>query len=213
MKKILALLLALTLLISGMCLLTSCGDDNKGDKTNENENNNDNNTDNSNATKVDYTVNVVDQDGDAVAGVEVTFKVGPKSTYTATSDASGKATINIDETTLPIRASYTATKLPSGYLKGEATYVDFASGAKTAEIEIVKGIAYTVCVKNSAGAAIAGASVQICVDGVCNAAVNTDAVGKVVYYLAPDFTEAYAQFNSAPNGYNAPETSKIYYRP
>ena len=213
MKKLLILLLSMALLVSGMFFLTSCDGDADEEENESNENNNDENNDenNSSSSKVDYTVNVVDQDGNAVAGVEVTFKVGPKSTYTATSDATGKAVINIEETALPIRASYTATKLPSGYLKGEATYVDFATGSKTANLEIVKGIAYTVYVKNSSGAALSGASVQICVDGVCNAAVNTDVDGKVVYYLSPDFDEAYAQFNAAPNGYNAPETNKIYY--
>ncbi|MBQ9070000.1 MAG: Ig-like domain-containing protein [Clostridia bacterium] len=208
MKKLFALLLALTLLVSGMCLLVSCDDDKDNNETNNNENNENNNDD---AVKVDYTVTVKDNNGDAVSGVKVTFKVGPKDSYEATSDASGKATINIVETNLPIRASYVATALPAGYIKGSATHVDFASGAKTAELEVLKGILHTVYVKNSSDAAVANASVQVCVDGVCNAAVMTDADGKAVFYVNPNFTEAYAQFNTAPEGYNAPTELKIYY--
>ena len=207
MKKILALLLALTLLVSGMCLLTACSDKN-GDKNNDNNENSDNN--NNNAVKVDYTFTLVDQYNNGVAGVELTFRVGPKDSYTATTDASGVAKINIEETELPVEVRIPAI-LPAGYSNAGSGKVSFADGAKTAEASLIKLVAHTVFVVDESENALAGANVQVCVDGVCQVAVDTDAEGKAVFYVNPDAEEAYAQFNTAPEGYNAPADVKIYY--
>ena len=215
MKKLLVLFLALTLLVTGAFLMTSCGDDTDDNGGNTDSGNTDNNNGGSNdegnaATKVDYVLTLKDQNGDAVEGVKVTFRVGPKTTYEATTNAAGKATINIEETSLPIRATIPA-QLPSGYSVDSAQFVDFASGAKTAELSVIKAIAHTIYVKDGAGNAVAGANVQVCVNGTCQSAVVTDSEGKAVFYVRPGFEEAYAQFNTAPDGYNAPETNKIYY--
>ncbi len=208
MKKILAIFLALTLLISGMCLLTACGDKN-GDKTNDNNDNN-GNDDNGNVVKVDYTFTLVDQYNDGVVGVELTFRVGPKDSYTATTDANGVAKINIEETNLPIEVRIPAI-LPAGYSNAGSGKISFTEGAKSAEASLIKLVAHTVYVVDESENAVAGANVQVCVDGVCQVAVDTDVEGKAIFYVSPDAEEAYAQFNTAPEGYNAPETAKIYY--
>lgn len=208
MKKILALLLALTLLVSSICLLTACGDKN-GDKNNDN-NENENNGDDTGAAKVDYTFTLVDQYNNGVAGVEVTFRVGPKDSYTATTDANGVAKINIEETELPVEVRIPAI-LPAGYSNPGSGKVSFADGAKSAEASLTKLVVHTVLVIDESENAVAGANVQVCVDGVCQVAVDTDAEGKAIFYVSPDAEEAYAQFNTAPEGYNAPANVKIYY--
>ena len=207
MKKIISFLLALTMLIMGMCILTSCGDD---DSNGNNENNGNNDNGSNSAVKVDYTFTLVDQYDDGVEGVKVEFRVGPKTKYEATTDEDGVAKINIEETALPIRVVIPAI-LPVGYENAGAGYVDFESGAKSANASLVKNVAHTVYVTDAEGNAISGANVQVCVDGVCKIPVDTDADGKAVFYVSPDAEEAYAQFNSAPDGYNAPESAKIYY--
>lgn len=208
MKRILSLILALSLLLTGMIALVACGDGEGGDNNGENAGGDNNGGDD--AVKVDYSLTVVDQNDDGVAGIEVTFKVGPKTSYNATTDDNGKATISIEETTLPIRASIPA-QLPGGYATSEASYVDFASGSKSATIEVIKNIAHTVYVKDANGNAVSGANVQVCVDGVCQVAQMTDAEGKAIFYVNPEFEEAYAQFNTVSGNYEAPETVKIYY--
>ena len=129
---------------------------------------------------------------------------------TATTDANGVAKINIEETELPVEVRIPAI-LPAGYSNAGSGKVSFADGAKTAEASLIKLVAHTVFVVDESENALAGANVQVCVDGVCQVAVDTDAEGKAVFYVNPDSTEAYAQFNTAPEGYNAPADAKIYY--
>ena len=215
MKKLISLLLILSLAIVGAFALTACGDkddntDNSGSNNEGGENNNGSNETGDTANKVDYSLTVKDQNGGNVEGVEITFKIGPKTTVKATTDSNGVATINIEQTSLLIRAQLPA-QLPAGYSAGESQYVDFATGAKTASITVVKATAHTVYVKDASGNAVSGAGVQVCVDGTCQMAVETDSEGKAVFYVKPGYTEAYAQFNTAPDGYTAPETVKIYF--
>ena len=89
MKKILALLLSLTL-IACMILLTSC-DDKEDDK--ENSDGNDKNE------AVEYSVTVVDYDGNALSGVIVTaFQDGAKKGMKST-DSNGKVIFDFDNGT------------------------------------------------------------------------------------------------------------------
>ena len=182
-----AIVLAAIILISTIVAIVSCDADNGSNENNNvNNNNNNNTTDNGDepeTVKVDYTVKVVDGDGNGVAGVTVVMEVGPVDEYTLTTDENGNATQKMEETKLPIVAYI--EKLPEGYGKGSTDEVKFASGAKSGTISVVKQIKYSAKFVDSEGNAISGIEVQVCVGEVCNTPVTTDANGEAYYYINP----------------------------
>lgn len=209
MKKLLVLLLALSLLVSSMFVLASCNDN--GDKNNEQENNNtDNNnnennggnTDNTddNSGKIDYTVKVVDQDGNGVPGIPVTLGVGPKNKYDLVTDTNGVATHKMAETTLPMYAELGI--LPEGYGEADAIDVNFAAGAKTATLEVVKQVAYKVTFVNSDGNGVAGVLAQVCVGDTCMSGKTTGETGVLIFYVAPGSENVSMQINTIPTDYS-----------
>lgn len=210
-KKIVIIAAVSVLLVAALtvgAILIFGGKDNNGDNGDSNSDNN-----NNSAVKVDYTFTLVDQYNNGVAGVEVEFRVGPKQAgqiYKTTTDENGVAKINIEETNLLIKVAV-SSNLPVGYSGAGLGVVEFEEGDKSAEASLIKLVAHTVFVVDESENAVSGANVQVCVDGACQVAVDTDAEGKAIFYVNPDAEEAYAQFNTAPEGYNAPANAKIYY--
>lgn len=126
--------------------------------------------------KVDYTVTVKDDNGDAVEGATVVIYLqGVAEKGEADTDADGKVTFRLKE------GSYSAAVVsaPIEYGFDEDEKVNLANNAATITLE--KLPTYTIYVKNASGQAIEGAEVQLCTEDDCRLPKLTDADGKVVY--------------------------------
>ena len=183
LKKILTLLLVISMLAS-VFALTSCGGKNKGDNNENNENNETNNGGNEGATTdKTYTVTFVDGDNNPVEGVKVIITDG-KSYLTKTSDADGKASVQLPEASV----SVTVVSVPEGYEKpAKAT---FANGTTDLTVTLTKvasnKVTYTVKVVDQNGDAVVGMGVQLCPGGVCLADnFVTDENGEVSVEITP----------------------------
>lgn len=201
-KRIITLLLALTLLAAPMLALTSCA----GDDTDC--------TDHIDADvngKCDYcekvlgyvyTVTVVDASGAPIANAKVDLfldGIAPLNKTTSTG-SDGKASFALDKT-----GNYFAkvTEAPSGY-EISSVGVKLVDNAATVTLAAaVVDPTYTVYVKNTAGEAISGVGVQICaLSGACQLPKNTDAEGKIESELPEDGYKALIV--SVPAGYVKP---------
>ena len=198
-KRIITLLLALTLLAVPMLALTSCA----GDDTDC--------TDHIDADvngKCDYcekvlgyvyTVTVVDASGAPIADAKVDLfldGIAPLNKTTSTG-SDGKASFTLDKT-----GNYYAkvTEAPEGYNVPEDK-VQLVNNA--ASITLTQNPTYTVYVKNTAGEAVSGVGVQICaLSGACQLPKNTDAEGKIESKLPEDGYKALIV--SVPAGYVKP---------
>ena len=203
MKKLLILLLSLSLLVTAAFALSSCGKDDADTGTTDGDNNDNTNdtTDGGNTSdeKVDYTVKVVDQNGDAVPGVPVTLEIGPATKVELTTNTSGVATHNMKETSLPIYA--VLGTLPEGYGDGDVIEVQFAAGAKTATLEVIKQVAYKVSFVDSDGVGVAGVLAQVCVGDSCLTGKTTGETGVLIFYVNPDSENVSMQINTIPEAY------------
>ena len=196
------------MLISSSFVLASCGGSDDGSQSGNDENGNGNAGDNGNdnagnnnntETTYDYTVKVLDEDGKGVGGVPVELFVGPAKAIKLTTDVNGVATHNMKETNLPMYAVLGI--LPEGYGDGESTEVDFAPGAKSATITVVKQVAYSVSFVDAAGNGVAGVLAQVCVGDTCLAGKTTGETGKLVFYVNPGSTSVSMQINQIPEAF------------
>ena len=205
MKKLLIVLLSLSLLVTAAFALSSCGKDGGDtgatDGNGDTNNNTNDNTDGGNTSdeKVDYTVKVVDQNGDAVAGVPVTLEIGPATKVELTTNTNGVATHTMKETSLPIYAILGT--LPEGYGDGEVIEAQFAAGAKTATLEVVKQVAYKVSFVDSDGVGVAGVLAQVCVGDSCLTGKTTGETGVLIFYVNPGAENVTMQINTIPDAY------------
>ena len=203
MKKLLLIILAFTMLISTVFALASCSkDDSDGnDQVGNNDNAGGNENDNTNSgsypeTTVKYTVKVVDEDGNGVAGAPVELFIGPAKGIKLITDEIGFATYEMEETNLPMYAVLGI--LPEGYGDGETTEVDFVPGFRSATITVVKQVAYKVSFVDATGNAIEGVLAQVCVGDTCLAGKTTGPDGELVFYLNPDSVLVSLQINQVP---------------
>lgn len=186
--------------------LTACGgnDDNK-DNENTNEGGENNTTDKT------YAVTVLDEDGAPIEGVKLVITDG--TTYpTATTDASGKASVQLPEGTISVMI----TTVPDGYLKPEKVsggvyHGVFASGTNELAITLEKDVVidtkveYTVKVVDTSGNPVVGMKVQVCPGGVCLPDdFYTDENGEIKAMITPG-TEVKIQLIEL-DGYNLPTT-------
>ena len=212
MKKLLIMLLALSLVFAAVFTLVACDDaSDNGGKTNDNNSNNSGDNGDGADDKVAYTVNVVDQNGNGVAGVPVTLEVGPATKYDITTDSNGVATQMMKETNLPIYAIL-GTSLPEGYGDGDEIEVAFAAGAKSATLEVVKQVAYKVSFVDSEGNGISGVLAQVCVGDTCMTGKTSGETGVLVFYVNPGSENVSMQINTIPDEYAQDKAgTKQYY--
>ncbi len=184
MKKLLMLILTLTLLASSMLVLASCDG---GEETPE-------------ETEVTYTITVKDQYDQPVAGVMV--KMGDK--YLST-DANGKITVKKE------KADYKVTvfEVPEEFEKNSSEFSFDSNNNVTVvlqnSIAPVAKVTYTIYVKDTAGNPVEGARVQVCIiDGNCVPGPFTDAAGKATIEVAED--DYKAKLMIAPEGYKSNDT-------
>ena len=190
-KKILSLILVLSL---GLCMVlgfTACGDPEEADDpcTSCSDEDKDGKCDKCGETvgdgKVDYTVTVKDEDGNAVEGATVVIYLnGVSERGEAVTDDEGKVTFRLKE------GSYSAAVVDASaeYLYDEDEKIALTGNAATITLELTPS--YTIYVKDANGQAIVGASVQLCTENDCRAAKTTDAEGKAVYYDVEDTYKA-----------------------
>lgn len=181
MKKILAMLLTLALMVSSLLVLASCGDNGDGEPT-----------------ESTYTVVVKDQNGDPVSGVMVKMNGKFKST-----GADGKITFTAESVDYKV----SVFEVPAGYDKpeGEFSFVDKVATITLNNQNAVSKVTYTIYVQTADGTPVAGARVQMCDDANCTPIMAvTDAEGKVTTQMSEG--EYQAKLLSAPAGYASNDT-------
>ena len=180
MKRILAMLLMLAVLMTSMVALASC------DEPEE-------------PTESDYAVVVKDQNGDPVPGVMVKMNGKFKST-----GADGKITFTAETVDYKV----TVFEVPEGYEKpeGEFSFVDKVATITVNNTSAASKVAYTIYVTTADGTPVVGAKVQMCDDENCMPLLKyvTDAEGKIVYETAEG--EYQTKLLSVPAGYKSNDT-------
>lgn len=160
--------------------LTACGD--KDDEPKDDEIN-------YGSTGTVYTLNVVDQDGNPLKGVKVTFTNGTQYNLAESGD-DGKAV----SPSLEGSVNAMVISVPDGYDKPEklenSTYhAVFEDGKTEATLVVTKQtsnkVTYTVRVLDQNDKPVEGIKVQICYNGICAAAVATDENGEIKAELDP----------------------------
>lgn len=200
-KKILTLVLALTLVFSLGLTLVSCGGDDNGDGTTPG------NTP-STPTKETYTVTVKDKSGAAVAGVEllmVNIKNGMEipAFDTKTTGEDGKASFEVKPGTWKVRVE----SIPSSvYVLPEA---DFAFSNNAVTITLSAKPKYVVNLVDQNGDVVSGASVQMC-ENSCVPLIEAEGGVYSKYAIEKDYK---AQVTMLPAGYSfkAGTTSETKY--
>ena len=208
LKKILSVLLVLSLAVATLFAITSCGGD-KDPCTMHIDADGDKKCDKCEADmppeepgdgKATYTVTVKDDEGNAVVGAVVEIYLdGIVRRGETETDANGVATFKLDE------GNYSAAvvEVPAGYNFEEDAKEALKNGAVT--LEVSKLLTYTVYVTDADGNAIANASVQLCEDESCRMPKTTDASGKV------EFTEAAGEYKAKVLSINGTEITDEYH--
>lgn len=201
LKRILSLLLALSLVLSMGVMLAGCSDEN-ADNGSGAGNNDDNGTP---AAKDTYVITVKDSDGNAVSGVELAMiKVtdNGETPYPGTkeTDADGKASFEVKSGTWKVAVE----EVPAGYVLPDSKFT-FTDKAATITLESLP--IYTIKVVDQNNDPVVGARVQMCKkgeSGVCVAYRNpTDENGESSMQIEEALFEAQVTF--VPDGYTKPD--------
>ena len=194
MKKIISLILAATMLLAMSGCLFSCDDETE-------------------TTPKTYTVNVVDENGNPVKDVVITFTSESGESDMKVTKADGKLTYEPAE-----KFTASVTRVPNGYkddLVGQTISFDEQGNAtitlKKNVTEVVKED-YVILVVDQDGNPIEGISVQMCAD-VCVDVKETNAEGKVSYNVTPkDYKAQLSYFSAAelPDGYTVDDLTAKY---
>lgn len=196
MKKIICLILAVTMLMSMSLFLFSCDD---GE---------DNNDDTNKETKVTYTVTVKDADGKAIKGAFVTFSPKGSNPVPYLTDKEGKATFTTDK-----ELTATVTTVPKGYEYDKLGVAQSFGADGTLSVVLTKAAAagdpFVIKVVDEQGNPIANVRVQMCdTTGTCRKSITTNAKGEAEYaYEEGDF---HAQLTELPDGYTV-DNEEAYY--
>ena len=194
LKRILAILLALTMLVGAISALTACGG-----TTDTDEPNTPGGDEGDNA--VDYTVTVLNHKDEAISGLKLKLVYDGGESSVVTTGDDGKATAAI-KASGDVKVEFINLV---DYGAPTAKKATFASG-KT-ELEIKLNPTITVMVVGENGAPLSGVSVMIC-HSVCLTPSLTDENGIVTKSFEPKDTIKIS-IQSVPEGYTFPpvETS------
>ncbi len=186
-RRILSVLLVLCFLLSVTVLLVGC-DSGEGESTTT-----ENTTTETNAPAVSdnaYTVTIVDNENNPVAGVAVMITNATDVFINGTTDDSGKFSSEANGENLGVMI----VSLPDGYDKPAAVsgamHAMFTSG-KSVTITLNKKVntvvTYTVKIIDQNNNAVVGAQLQLCPNGTClSDNFVTDAQGVCTKDLSPD---------------------------
>ncbi len=208
-KKILSLVLALSMVLSLGLILASCGGDTEC--TEHTDANSDGKCDTCGAAveteggddKTAYTVILKDANNQPVAGATLTLATRGFTSETLTTDAEGKATASLKA------VGYVKAKVltvPDGYIRPtDEVQFDDNKTELTISVALDTRVAHTITLVDGEGNAISGVLVQICEGGVCQTPVTTDKDGKAVIRFNPSGEELKARVLSVPTGYAYPD--------
>ncbi len=208
MKRIIALILALATIVCGAFTLTACDNTPAEDCTEHNDANGDKLCDTCGkdmpkdpapapAEGEDYTVTVLDHEGNPIEGLTLKFLYEDKATDVYTTDKDGKATANIP-TERTVTVEFVELGAYGAPAKKKATFESLEY-----ELEITLNPLITVKVVDENGAPVAGVSVQICHD-VCLLPADTDENGIMSKAFAPK-DKLKVSIAGVPDGYAVPE--------
>ena len=185
MKKIISLILAATMFLAMSVCLFSCDDE----------------TETSPKT---YTVTVVDDNGNPVKDVVITFAEEGGEPVMKFTKSDGIVSFESDK-----KVSAKITIIPDGYKKdlvNKAISFDKDGNFVVTLEKEQGGVAketYTIIAVDQNGNPVKGVAVQMCSDSGCLGTVLTGADGKATYTVAPDDTFK-VQVNDVPDGYAIP---------
>ena len=189
MKKILALFLTLVMMLS----IVSCNDDkNQDDPPKKDE-------------KTTYTVTVLDDEGNPVAGAKVTFCPEGGTEMPWPTDIDGKAEYKSAK-----KMTAKLTELLPGYEYDKMNVAQSFDNDGNLTITVKKLAPYVIKVVDQEGNAIAGVQVQMCDEaGSCRLPRTTGADGTVSYPFENGTFKA--QLTTLPDGYTVDDASAYYY--
>lgn len=204
MKRIIALLLAVTVLVLTLGMTVSCKtteDDNGGNTPvnpdNGGENNNNNTTEDEKG--IDYSVTLNDIFGNPIEGISLKFTYDGKETGVVVTDANGVATKKID-TYSKVSVEFVDDLRSKGY--GDLTKNQKNLNGDTEKTLVLPTIA-VLTVVDTEGNPIEGVTVQIC-HNVCLNPQATNTEGKVTVAISST-EKVKVGFVSVPAGYAIPE--------
>ncbi len=197
-KKILVLLLSLSLMLSCIAFLIGC--DVSEEETTEAE------------TKAEedgaYTVTLVDSDGAAVVGASIMITDSKSVFISGTTDQNGSFSAESDAEGLGVMI----VSLPSGYEKPEAVsgalhavFGDKKELSVTVKKETTEVVTYKVTVVDQNGKGVFGVELQLCPNGTCLAdKFVTDENGVCTKDMKPNLPVD-IKVVSLPDGYEEPD--------
>ena len=207
MKRIIALILALATIVCGAFTLTACDvpaedctahTDTDGDKLCDTCGKDMPKKPDTTPTEgEDYTVTVLDHEGNPIDGLSLKFLYENKETDVYTTDNDGKATANIP-TEREVVVEFVELGAYGAPSKKKATFESLEY-----ELTITLNPLITVKVVDENGSAVKGVSVQICHD-VCLLPADTDENGIMAKAFAPK-DKLKVSIASVPDGYAKPE--------
>ncbi len=203
MKRIIALLLAVSVLLLTLGCTVSCKDNTTDDNGGTTPVDPDNGNNNNNQTEkgIDYSVTLKDIFGNPIAGVSLKFTYGNESTEVVVSGADGKATKKID-TYDDVIVEFVDLL---GY--GNLSKAKRNLNGETEKTLVLPTVA-TLTVVDADGNPIEGVEVQIC-HNVCIPPQPTNAEGVVKGSI--DSTERVkVNIVSVPEGFVVPEVIDTY---
>ncbi len=213
LKKILTVLLTLSIALTAVFSLISCTDDNNGDNGNDNNDSNGDNGNDNNDSKFTYTITVVDEDGNGISGIEIFIADDADVLEARTTDKDGKATLVLDKKNdnlgVIITSKLSEYNAPAEDANGyQAVFGDKTEATITLTKKVTETITYTVKVVDQNGNAVEGVTLQIC-HNVCVQCDPTDAAGESKKNLEKSVSEMTLKVGilSAPEGYTIPEAT------
>lgn len=160
--------------------------------------------------KTNYVITVVDQNGNAVKGVEITFYVEDGVSFPRTTDEEGGAYY-----TTAKKVQVAVTSVPSNYdyIKLNQKQTPSANGSLEIVVERKADEYFEVNVVDQYGNPVAGVTVQICAE-VCRTPQVTNEEGKA-YFAYDASVEYHAQLTNGldalPEGYTIDDADQYFY--
>ncbi len=206
LKKIISAILVISMILTLSVALFSCKKDDEGnDKTNDNTP--DDNNQQTGDGKTKYTVTVLDPDGNAVEGVEITFHFDGGTDMPFDTDENGQVSQRLSS-----KVKVSVTDLPKGYVYDmlciQQSFDSNGNLTITLDKEEEKE-PLVIIVLDQNDNPVEGVSVQACDSEGCRMPTVTDAEGKAYYPY--EETDLRAQLSSPLlDGYTVEDMSAYY---
>ncbi len=154
----------------------------------------------------DYTVTVLDNNGNPIQGVKLSFITPAGIPFPGTTDAQGKATYASEEDGVTVKV----VSVPKGYEYDKLDAVQSFGSNRTLSVTLTAPDPIVINVVDNEGNPVAGVLVQMCdTTGLCKIPTVTDEEGKAYYaYEEGNFR---AQLSGgAPDGYTVEDETAYY---